>query len=419
MKVNFYIKGEYVDMRGMVPIYIYISVHGKRYKFPTGIKCIPDQWEPPKLDKKTKLKNLGRVRGSDENAREKNRCLQSMETEVERVYTEALRMGATISREYFQKELSFLRKMAGDFFNVWDKYIESGRTQRAWSEGFTKRLNTLKGELDKMNKKSKVDFETINDDFLDRFLKEHFRQGWTNPYTEKNYKLLKGFLNWATRRGYNKNTAYQSFEINLPKPGEDDNIYYLTLDELNRVIGKKIENEKLQRVRDCFLFQCFTGLRYSDLCTLKKTDINTDNIHITTQKTRKAIKIPLNDISRAILKKYVDLPGEKALPVISNQKYNDYLKDLGKLADLNDPVTWINYVGSERVEDSFPKWAKISTHTGRKTFVTLGVFLGIPIETMVKYTGQTLDIVQRYYDIMDEVKEREMKKFDSVLRIVS
>jgi len=276
-------------------------------------------------------------------------------------------------------------------------------------------LETLKAELDTLNNRSKIEFDTINDEFLKRFLKQHFQQGWLNPYTEKNYKLFKYFMTWATKKGYNKNLDYQEWEVNLDKPKNDDNIYYLEMDELNAVMENKYKNEK---VKDCFLFQCFTGLRYSDMYNLLKSDINHENITTHTQKTHKKIKIPLNDVSKSIINKYKDDPGEKALPVMSVQKYNKFIQELGQDTGLTREVDYVNYCGGDMMRKKYKLHQKMTSHTGRKTFVTLGVYLGIPIETMIKYTGQTIDIIGRYYDIADEVKEREMKKYNQ-LRIVS
>ena len=89
-------------------------------------------------------------------------------------------------------------------------------------------------------------------------------------------------------------------------------------------------------------------MRYSDAYNLKKTNIEKDKIKFTSIKTGEALTVPLNEYSQAILDKYKDvpLPGNKALPVISNQKMNDYLKDLGELCELNDFENVVYYVGN-------------------------------------------------------------------------
>lgn len=121
-----------------------------------------------------------------------------------------------------------------------------------------------------------------------------------------------------------------------------EKVIFLTWDELNKLKDYQIPKDKqyLERVRDVFLFCCFTSLRYSDVRNLKRSDVKSDHIEITTVKTADSLTIELNKYSKAILDKYKDIHFENymALPVISNQKMNDYLKELGELAEINEPV---------------------------------------------------------------------------------
>ena len=98
---------------------------------------------------------------------------------------------------------------------------------------------------------------------------------------------------------------------------------------------------------DVFLFCCFTSLRYSDVRNLKRSDVKSDHIEVTTVKTADSLSIELNKYSKAILEKYKDIHFENhmALPVISNQKMNDYLKELGELAEINEPIRETYYKG--------------------------------------------------------------------------
>lgn len=107
------------------------------------------------------------------------------------------------------------------------------------------------------------------------------------------------------------------------------------------------------------------------------------------------------------------LPKNKALPVISNQKFNEYLKDLGKLAEFNDPETIVYYKGNERVEETFKKWQLLSTHAGRKTFVSNALFFNIPAEVIMSWTGhKDHRVMENYYKIIAPQKRREMDKFN-------
>ena len=92
-----------------------------------------------------------------------------------------------------------------------------------------------------------------------------------------------------------------------------------------------MNRSSLLKTRDLFCFCAFTGLRYSDMAALKRTDITSGFINVITEKTDCTLKVPLNAYSRAILQKYADerYPGNLALPVMTNQKMNEYLKELG------------------------------------------------------------------------------------------
>ena len=87
------------------------------------------------------------------------------------------------------------------------------------------------------------------------------------------------------------------------------------------------------------------------------SDVKSDHIEVTTVKTADSLNIELNKYSKAILEKYKDIHFENnmALPVISNQKMNDYLKELGELAEINEPVRETYYKGNERIDEVAPK----------------------------------------------------------------
>jgi len=178
------------------------------------------------------------------------------------------------------------------------------------------------------------------------------------------------------------------------------------------------ENEsRYEKTRDVFLFSCFTGLRYSDLANLRRSSIKNGFLVITSQKTEDSIRVPLVDAAKAILDKYKDSGDINPLPVLSQQKYNEYLKHIGKEAKLFDKVTQIHYQGRERIETTLHKWELLTSHVGRKSFVTLAVFLDIPLETVSKITGHKSDAIKAYYDIMDSKKQIEMQKFNTILKI--
>jgi len=134
-------------------------------------------------------------------------------------------------------------------------------------------------------------------------------------------------------------------------------------------------------------------------------------------KTSDSLVIELNKHSKAILDKYKDVLFEdyKALPVISNQKMNEYLKELAELAELDEPVRETFYQESERIDTISPKYALLGTHAGRRTFICNALALGIPAQVVMKWTGHSdYKAMKPYIDIAGNIKADAMTKFNEL-----
>ena len=163
------------------------------------------------------------------------------------------------------------------------------------------------------------------------------------------------------------------------------------------------------------MFCCFSGIRYSDAYNLKKSDIKDGKFIITTVKTADSLTIELNNVTSRILAKYQDIPLEhnKALPVISNQTMNFYLKELCKMTGIDEPIRLTSYKGNQRIDEVKPKYKLIGTHTGRRTFIVHALSRGIPPSVVMKWTGHSdYKSMQPYIDIVDSIKAAEMEKMN-------
>ena len=111
-----------------------------------------------------------------------------------------------------------------------------------------------------------------------------------------------------------------------------------------------------------------------------------------------------------------DLDYEEAIEDrITNQKMNDYLKELGELAEINEPVRETYYKGNERIDEVTPKYALLSTHAGRRTFICNALALGIPAQVVMKWTGHSdYKAMKPYIDIADDIKANAMNKFNQL-----
>ena len=106
---------------------------------------------------------------------------------------------------------------------------------------------------------------------------------------------------------------------------------------------------------------------------------------------------------------------DKALPVITNQKKNEYLKELAELAGINEPIRQTYYKGNERIDEVTPKYALLGTHAGRRTFICNALALGIPPQVVMKWTGHSdYKAMKPYIDIADDIKANAMSKFNQL-----
>jgi site-specific recombinase XerD len=175
----------------------------------------------------------------------------------------------------------------------------------------------------------------------------------------KDIACIKVFLNDATEKGFNKTLTYKNKRFLVVKENSDN--IYLTEAELHLLFTLDLSAQKsYDRVRDLFLLGCFTGLRYSDFSVLNKSHLKNGKIVIETYKTGETVIIPLHPVAKAIFLKYhYDLPAS-----ISNQKTNDYLKEIAKLIpQLKCPVTKKITKGGARLSTIYQKWELVTTHT--------------------------------------------------------
>lgn len=230
------------------------------------------------------------------------------------------------------------------------------------------------------SKSYKLNFNSFNKIFYDRFLAFLIEERkMINATAYKTISVLKTFLGWAYERKLTTNSEYKSFR---GKTYENE-VVHLTEEELMNLYNLKIEDERLARVRDVFLFQCFTGQRYSDILALKREDVKNGTWHLRQLKTQNIIQIPLSKYAITILAKYSDFK----LPVISNQKMNQYLKELCILAEIDESIAIVKFKGNKRIEETKKKYEVIGTHTARRTFITLSLRKGMKPEVIMKITG--------------------------------
>jgi len=313
--------------------------------------------------------------------------------------------------------------------SFWDITYEFERQcgrQNNWTEATYEKFRAMRAHLKSLREyKRSLGLKTfdINFDYFDEdglldyieFLRDV--KNMMNGSIEKQLGFLKWFLRWSMSKGFHHNNTFETYKPKLKKTQKK--VVYLSKNELTQLEDYPIPEDKLYlyRVRDVFLFCCFTGLRYSDVYNLRRCDIKDDFIEITTVKTNDSLKIELNKTSKRILEKYkpFTFKEDKALPVISNQKMNQYLHELCKMVGLDEPIRQTYYSGNKRLDIVKPKYEFIGTHTGRRTFICNALSMGISPQIVMKWTGHSDYMAMKpYIDIADEVKSNAMKKFDDL-----
>ena len=302
------------------------------------------------------------------------------------------------------------------FMQAFDEFVSERGVQNSWTHSTYEKFAAVKNYLLEFN--PSVSFELFDEVGLNMyvlFLRD--KRKMRNSTIENQLSFLKWFLRWSFGKGYTTLTAYETFKPKLKSTQKI--VIFLTWDELSRLRECEIPESKqyLERVRDIFLFCCFTGLSYSDVFNLRRSDIKEDHIEITTVKTADSLIIELNKHSRSILEKYenVVLEKDKALPVISNQRMNDFLKELAELSGIYEQIKETYYIGNKRIDEVTPKYALLSTHAGRRTFICNALSLGIHANVVMKWTGHSdYKAMKPYIDIADEIKANAMNKFDQL-----
>ena len=406
-----------------VPIRMRVNFASKRIEFTTGYRIDANKWDTDKQRVKNGCSNKLK-----QSASEINTSLLEYYTEIQSIFKRFEVEDVMPTPEQIKKAFNALHKPVSeepkpkkealpcDFFQVFDDFVEDCGRQNNWSDSTFEKFAAVKNHL--TNFREGLTFEFFDERGLNDYV-GYLRdvREMRNTTIGKQLSFLKWFLRWAFKKGVHQNNAYDSYKPKLKSTQKK--IIFLTWDELNRLREFKIPSNKqaLERVRDVFLFQCFTGLRYSDVFNLRRSDIKGDHIEVTTIKTSDSLIIELNNHSKAILDKYKDVAFEddKVLPVITNQKMNDYLKELAEMAGIDEPIRQTYYKGNERIDEVTPKYALLGTHAGRRTFICNALVLGIPPQVVMKWTGHSdYKAMKPYIDIADDIKANAMSKFNQL-----
>lgn len=404
MKFRYHTRLTVPNSSGRCSVIIRVSYGGKRTDLYTGITALPTQWN----ENKERVKQGCTVDGYQYNVL--NAKLTEQEQFVEEYFNNSEVRSAAVSlsdlQERFKHKFRASEEMLSDeFFFLFDKFRAEMASQRGWGQDMKDVYERLEGKV--RDFKPDIKFADLSAETMDRF-KVYLSKTMYNDALLKHLQYFKSFITWASKRNYKIHEEYFAYEPKLPKAKKA--VRYLTLKDLDTIYGLKLNGrEGLGRARDIFLFQCYTALRVSDVRQLKRENITQNEkgdyyIDLLTEKDDDRVRYKLAQRAVRIYKKYEDnvYEDDLAFPVISDVKYNEHLKELGKAADLKGE--WIDYEYrlNEKITVKTPK-KNLSTHTARRTFIVTAMNEGIPLDLIALITSHSDVKAMKPYIKMNEV----------------
>ena len=403
--VFFYLRDN--SARKLQPITLVFRYKKQRLKYSTGFKVLPKYWDV----EKQRVKNTSYVPDRDNI----NAVLTDLEGAANRYHAEA-KMRRDFSLAGLKQHLQAFRGEASEqpaperLFEFCRRFIEES-TGRVLPNGKTVNPRTVQkyqatfNLLEAYAKECyrSLDFADLDLEFHQDFTKwlqkrPHQKgEGYSANAIGKHFQVIKTFLNEANDQQVTAHQVHKSKYFKVTKE-ESENVY-LDENELAVLMALPLSHlPYLERVRDLFIVGAWTGLRFEDFSMLDPDEhfIERDGerfIVIEAGKVDKQVLIPEFPAVRTIVDKY----GGKLPRRISNQKFNEYLKEVCKLAGIRQPFTKGRTVGGVRRVDTFEKWELVSTHTARRSFATNFYKRGAPSISIMQVTGhKTEDSFLKY-----------------------
>jgi integrase len=382
-------------------VYLIFRYNGQKLKFSTAQKINPKYWN----ENKQRAKETKSFSGYPEF----NALLGNIASAVNNYHRQCLNDKISPTPERLRNSLNeFLQKRKTgsktDLIAFAAEIVANSQRKLSTKRQMNQTIRNLK-EFKTYSKRT-LHFETIDLDFYDDFLGFLFSKKYGTNTIGNFIKHLKVFMNEAVDRGFTTNIKFRNKKFK--KMEEHSENIYLSIQEVDKLYKLNlIEKPSLDRVRDLFIIGCYTGLRFSDLVQLKNENLidKKTKVKIKTEKTGELVIIPLHRYIKEILIKYNGMPPE----IISNQKMNQYLKELGELAKIDETIMISSTKGGKALTETFKKHELITVHTARRSFATNAFLNDIPSISIMKITGhRTERAFMKYIKISQEVNANKL-----------
>ena len=392
ISILFYIRKSKMTKDKLTPIYLRITVNGQRIEQSILRYVEVARWGV----------TAGRVKGSGAEARQLNAYLDTVTSKVYKLEREMVQDGIVITFESFREKWLGITERPKMLMEVFQQHNDqlAALVGKEFSPATLERYNTSRDHtrafLQWKYRITDIDIKKLDYEFVSDF--EFWLKTQRNCNHNTAIKYISNFrkiINICMRKGWLQKDPFLGFKMSKHEVDRD----FLTEEELQAVSSKDFGTERLNHVRDIFIFSCFTGLAYADVQKLKRSEIGlgVDGdywIFTSRQKTETKSRIPLLPFAAAIIEKYKDYPvclqSGKVLPVLSNQKMNAYLKEIADVCKIHKNLTF---------------------HMARHTFATtVTLSNGVPMESVSKMLGhKNLKTTQHYAKILDRKVSEDMK----------
>lgn len=396
IRILFWLSAGRVNKKGQSSLMLRVTHNKERKQIATGFMVPADKWD----NQKTKVK------GNDEYATHVNTYIRNTSNRLLEIFNELSKKGDVhlerLYNIYIGKDEDNMTLMQLVNYHNEQMRLRLGvdyaiATLKKYEVTKNKLLRFLKSEDIKDIRLKDLTRKFIAD--FDIYMK--LKEGNDQNTTTKHCKNLKTMTNLAVFNGWLERTPFDGYKT----PYKIKEKVFLSIDELKLLEDKHFKINRLELVKDLFLFQCFTGLAFADMEKLVGKDITVGidgNKWIITYRRKTDVRsaIPLLPTAIGVIEKYnpeySSKLDEKLLPVYTNQKFNSYLQEIAEIVGINKTLT---------------------SHVGRRTFATtVALANGVSIETISKILGHSSTKITHQYAVVTDLRiSEEMKRLKDKL----
>lgn len=380
MNVKFVVRASKARKNGECPIELCVTCNGKRAFIALDRKCKPEQFNVTTQKVKGKM--------------EHNQYLDAIKQKCHMLETELIKKGIEVTVTTFVD--AFKNGTKGNQMTLIGMFKKHNMEYQKKVDGGLADVKTLYKYENSLKRVEEYLVTVGQDDILLSEITPMFCDGFatyclSKLKTSTANKHLKHFKKILAMAVEERHIEVNPFKVKIKE--EKLEYHPLTLVELNRIIQKQMPNDRLDRVRNLFVFQCYTGLAYCDMVELKKENIMDGIIIINRKKTSVQSVIPILPMAKNILEKY-----NYQLPVLSNQRYNSYLTEIADICNIDK---------------------KLHTHLGRHTMATILINNGVGLPVIAKILGHSSTKITEsiYAKVLDKTVKDNADKIKAAFAI--